>query len=98
MLLGMPCVAADVGGIRSIFTDGEDGILYPGFGDPVYADAADKEAAQAGRLAGAVLELWSDRERMLRYAQSARAHARATHDGAENYRRLTEIYRSIADG
>lgn len=98
MLLGMPCVAADVGGIRSIFTDGEDGILYPGFGDPVYADAADKEAAQASRLAGAVLELWSDRERMLRYAQSARAHARATHDGAQNYRRLTEIYRSIADG
>lgn len=98
MLLGMPCVAADVGGIRSVFTHEEDGILYPGFGDQVYADAADKEAAQADRLAGAVLELWSDRERMLRYANNARAHARATHDGMQNYRRLTEIYRSIAKG
>lgn len=31
MLLGMPCVSADVGGIPSIFTDGADGILYRGF-------------------------------------------------------------------
>lgn len=96
MLLGMPCVTADVGGIRSIFTDGEDGIAYPGFGDQAYADAADKEAAQADRLAEAVLDLWSDRERMLRYAESARAHAGETHDGMQNYRRLTEIYRNIA--
>lgn len=31
MLLGVPCVAADVGGIPSLFTDGEDGILYRGY-------------------------------------------------------------------
>ena len=31
MLLGMPCVSADVGGIASIFDGGRDGILYPGF-------------------------------------------------------------------
>lgn len=30
MLLGVPCVSADVGGISSIFTHGEDGILYEG--------------------------------------------------------------------
>lgn len=30
MLLGMPCVSADVGGISSIFTHGKDGILYEG--------------------------------------------------------------------
>lgn len=30
MLLGLPCVSADVGGISSIFTHGEDGILYEG--------------------------------------------------------------------
>ena len=97
MLLGVPCVAADVGGIRSIFTDGEDGILYPGFGDRAYASAPDKEAAQAGQLAGAVLEMWSDREKMLRYTKNARVHAKATHDGMQNYRRLTEIYQSIAE-
>ena len=31
MLLGVPCVAADVGGISTIFSDGVDGILYKGF-------------------------------------------------------------------
>lgn len=34
MLLGMPCVSADVGGVSSIFTDGVDGVLYPGFRNP----------------------------------------------------------------
>jgi len=29
--LGVPCVAADVGGISTIFSDGVDGILYKGF-------------------------------------------------------------------
>ena len=31
MLLGVPCIAADVGGISTIFTGGKDGILYKGF-------------------------------------------------------------------
>lgn len=31
MLLGVPCVAANVGGISTIFSHGEDGILYEGF-------------------------------------------------------------------
>ena len=31
MILGMPCVAANVGGVSSLFTDGEDGILYDGY-------------------------------------------------------------------
>ncbi len=31
MLLGMPCVSADVGGIPSLFEDGRDGILYEGY-------------------------------------------------------------------
>lgn len=31
MLLGMPCVAADVGGITSVFNSEEDGIVYRGY-------------------------------------------------------------------
>lgn len=31
MLLGVPCVAAKVGGIPSLFADGQDGILYQGY-------------------------------------------------------------------
>lgn len=42
MLLGVPCVAADVGGISTIFTHGEDGILYEGF--CLEEDSASKSA------------------------------------------------------
>lgn len=34
MLLGVPCVAAAVGGIPSLFDDGRDGILYSGHANP----------------------------------------------------------------
>ncbi|MBQ6696764.1 MAG: glycosyltransferase family 4 protein [Lachnospiraceae bacterium] len=96
MLLGVPCVTAQVGGVASIFEDGVDGVAYPGFGADCYAKEPDKEAAQAGKLAQAVIAMWSEEEQMQRYAQNASAHARKTHDAQENYRRLLEIYKEIA--
>ena len=95
MLLGVPCVAALCGGIPSIFTDGEDGIGYPGYGAPEYRDAADKEQAQADRLAEAVIAMWSDEKRRDAFTQKAVEHARRTHDGQANYERLVEIYEEI---
>ena len=97
MLLGVPCVTARSGGIPSIFTDGEDGIVYPPHGASVYEKEADKEQAQAGYLAKAVIQMWSDEEKMLDYTKSAKAHARKTHDGQCNYERLEEIYRTILE-
>ena len=53
MLLGMPCVSADVGGISSIFTDGRDGILYKGFSaqgvDGARAAGCEGETFRRGR-------------------------------------------------
>lgn len=98
MLLGMPCVTAMVGGIKSVFTEGRDGIAYPGYGDAVYEDAKDKEQAQAEKLAEAVLEMWSEEAKLKRYTRNAREHARKTHDGFENYLTLIDIYREIAEG
>lgn len=95
MILGVPCVTAMVGGIRTVFTNGEDGITYPGYGDEEYAKSEDKEQAQAERLAEAVLAMWSDEDRMLAYTQNARKHAGLTHNGQNNYARLVEIYREI---
>lgn len=92
MLLGMPCVSADVGGIPSIFTDGRDGILYKGFslpGGQAYADELEKIA---GRLADAVMEMWGNPEKSREYCINARKHALETHDEDKNYRRLMEIY------
>ena len=96
MLLGVPCVTAMVGGIKSIFTEGRDGIGYPGYGAEEYRDAADKESAQAANLAKAVCRMLSDEEKMLGYTQSAKEHAQNTHDGVKNYERLVEIYKEMA--
>lgn len=97
MILGVPCVTARSGGIPSVFTDGEDGIAYPAYGASVYEKEADKEQAQANRLAQAVMQMWADEEKMFAYAESAAKHARNTHNGQANYERLIEIYSSIAE-
>ncbi len=105
MLLGMPCVSADVGGIESIFNDGEDGILYRGYRstknsfdntcDVMNAEAETAENA-AARLAKAVIEMWDNEEKMEFYCKNARKHASKTHDREENYKKMTEIYAEIA--
>lgn len=98
MLLGVPCITAEVGGIASIFTNGQDGIAYPGYGAEEYGKEADKEAAQARILAQAVIKMWSEPKKMSEYTQNASAHARRTHDGRSNYMRLVEIYEDISAG
>ena len=101
MLLGMPCVSADVGGLSSIFTDGEDGIMYKSYSvvmnnacDYIKTDAMELENISK-RLADAVIEMWSDESKMLKYCQNARNHAIKTHDSEENCRKMTEIYAEI---
>lgn len=108
MLLGMPCVSADVGGISSIFTDGEDGILYQGFRtsknsydnmrDSIIVSHKEELENQSARLADAILEMWGDRKKMQESCINARKHAEKTHNREENYRRMTEIYAKIIAG
>ncbi len=103
MLLGMPCVSADVGGIPSIFTEGEDGILYPGFqGEEDMLNNMRYERKTglqtvADHLKNAVLKMWSDDGKMKMYCENARKHARITHDKERNYQKMTEIYASIIE-
>lgn len=106
MLLGMPCVSADVGGIPSIFSAGEDGILYEGFRsaendfDDVSRLVGDEDRQMeviAGRLSAAVMEMWSDPGKMQEYCRNAKAHAERTHDRYRNYVRMTEIYSKISE-
>ncbi len=97
MILGMPCVSADVGGIGSIFTDGEDGILYHGFrADEEQKAREDQLKENAGRLSKAVIEMFQDPSGQLRFGRNAREHALVTHAPERNYQRLVEIYREIA--
>lgn len=99
MLLGVPCVSADVGGISSIFTADVDGILYKGHschGEPASRDGAgDELEAVSGRLAEAVIRMWRNPGKMEEYCQNARNHALNTHDRERNYQKLVEIYEKI---
>lgn len=93
MLLGMPCVAADVGGISSLMVDGVDGILYQGFS----TDRPLSLEQIAGNLAKAILRLWGDSAALVGYCENARNHAKITHDGNRNFEKLMEIYRAMLD-
>ena len=84
MLLGMPCVASDVGGVSSLLTHEREGLLYP---------AEDENA-----LAEAILALLDDPARARRLGKAAQARARVTHDPEKNAADMLTIYRQAAGG
>ena len=107
MLLGVPCVSADVGGVPDIFTGSRDGILYGGYKNKKNAydnmrnlicgeETTLEENVKS--LENAVFEMWSDKKQMLTYCENARKHAKMNHNKEENYRRMTEIYAEIING
>ena len=100
MLLGMPCVSAEVGGIASIFTGGEDGILYPGFviknNDCDYNNEALEKISKS--LADACIQMWSDPVKEQDYCINARKHAEKNHNPEQNYKKMVEIYAKICNG
>lgn len=81
MLLGVPCLAADTGGIPSVFTDEKDGLLF--------------ECGNSMDLAQKVIYLFSNPHRQREFSKNAKEHAQKTHNRDENYRRLLEIYCEI---
>ncbi len=84
MLLGVPCVAADVGGIHNLLIDGGDGLLYP--------------AGNVEELAKQIIEIFSKETISEQFSDNARKHARKTHDADQNYYKLMQIYREIVNG
>lgn len=81
MLLGVPVVSADVGGVHNLVEDGRDGILY----------TKNKQE----QLKEAILRIFADDKLAMYLSYNARVHARRTHDPETNYRRLLEIYHEI---
>ena len=89
MLLGTPVVAGAVGGIPSMIDNGKEGILFEG------------ETPKA--LAEAVIRLWDSEEDGFsksvtkKISEAGIVRAKKAHDPATNFKRLLEIYRTIAE-
>lgn len=82
MLLGVPCVASDVGGVSDMLTHKLEGFVYQSTAPYMLAHYIDR-----------VFALEAQAEAM---GQAAAAHARRTHDPETNLADLLRIYRSIA--
>ncbi len=81
MILGVPAIAADTGGISSVFKDKEDGLLF--------------EMGNHEALAECVIRMFSQPKTVDEYSKNAKKHAGITHNPDENYKRLLEIYQEI---
>ena len=84
MLLGVPVVAANVGGVHNLLDDGKDGIMYP--------------KGNKKQLKNAILRILENDKLAMYMSASARAHAFETHNPEKNYLRLLEIYNEINEG
>lgn len=82
MLLGMPCVAADVGGVTNMMTHNSEGYIYQSTAPYMlkhYIQTLFEQEAQAETM-----------------GSRARSHALRTHDPETNLRTLLEIYGEVA--
>lgn len=81
MLLGVPSVAANVGGVRNLMTHGTDGLIY--------------EPGHTEKLAEQIMTLFDMEEHAEALGENARIHAQKTHDPENNLRELIKIYYEI---
>ncbi len=81
MLLGVPVVSTNVGGVADMLADGAEGILY--------------ETEDVRALVAAISRIFDEPDFATRISEAARAHARVTHDPDTNFARLLEIYHDI---
>ena len=81
MLLGVPCVAADVGGVSNLLHPGE-GYLY--------------QSTAPYMLAEYIMEVFRQQDEAEKMGAKARSHALATHDPEKNLNALLAVYREIS--
>lgn len=82
MLLGVPCISSDVGGVKNMLSHGVDGLIYP-FDEPYV-------------LAHYVCSLFESDEECLRLSNNAQEHARRTHSSSNNREALKAIYTNLS--
>lgn len=81
MLLGVPCVASNVGGTSDMLLDKEEGYLYP------YTDS--------NLLANYVIKILKDDNMSMKIGENANKKAEITHNIENNYKQLLQIYMEL---
>jgi len=81
MILGVPCVASDVGGVTDMMKHREDGFVYQ-------VDAPYMLAYYVG-------EIFDNKKSTRIFGKNAREHALKTHDKEKNLERLLSIYSEV---
>lgn len=84
MLLGVPCVASDVGGVTTMMAHGKEGYAY--------------QSTAPYMLAHYICKVFAMEAGAEELGRAASAHAKITHDPEKNLRELLEIYRAVAQG
>jgi len=82
MLLGVPCVAADVGGVTTMMTHEKEGFVY--------------QSTAPYMLAHHICRVFAMEDAAAALGQAARDHALQTHDPEKNLQDLLNIYKTLA--
>ena len=81
MLLGVPSVAADVGGVRDLMVGDQEGFIY--------------QSGDINALADCIMRLFAMEGKAASMGEAACSHAKKTHDPENNLRELMKIYNEI---
>lgn len=81
MILGVPVVTSDVGGVKNLLEHGKEGYIYP--------------ADEPYMLAYYVMRIFENDELTLSISKNAQIHAKALYDKKTNLTRLLQIYSEI---
>ena len=81
MLLGVPCVSGDVGGVTNLMTHNEEGYVY--------------QSTAPYMLAYYIKRVFAMKDQAQALGKAAREHAAKTHDPEKNLQDLLNIYREL---
>ena len=81
MLLGVPTVSSDVGGVKNMLTHGKDGFIYP--------------ADEPYMIEYYVSKIFEDKDLAYVFSENAKEHAKITHSRGLNGKTLFNIYSEI---
>lgn len=84
MLLGVPCVSSDVGGVKNMLQHNKEGYIY--------------QADAPYMLAYYVKKIFNDSNEAKKMGENAQKHAKITHSREINLRILLDVYNQICAG